>query len=174
MMARPLWCHQCSTWEADMRPFYLEIDTVRSFPGATTLPCDVNGLPHCDVMDETCHALLTSLLSYTCHSVFISLPLLHPIHTDVSLESSIRQVVDDGSGDGCAPDITWILIIIRLLKWRDRETVGRSSCVPCLVLSVRVEEFNAARRNFMIVCAEGFLLKCADRLSGWVKIEQKL
>ena len=39
-----------------MRPLYLEIDTVRSFPGATTLPCDVNGLPHCDVMDETCHA----------------------------------------------------------------------------------------------------------------------
>lgn len=89
-----------------MRPFYLEIDTVRSFPGATTLPCDVNGLPHCDVMDETCHALLTSLLSYTCHSVFISLPFLHPIHTDVSLEGSIRQVVDDGSGDGRATDVT--------------------------------------------------------------------
>jgi hypothetical protein len=99
-----------------MRPFYLEIDTVRSFPDATMLLCDVNGLPHCDVMDETCHALLTSLLSYTCHSVFISLPLLHPIRTDVSLEGSIRQVADDGSGDGCGADITGILIRIRQLE----------------------------------------------------------
>jgi hypothetical protein len=96
MTARPLWYHQRLTWQADMRPYYLEIDTLRSFPGATTLSCDINGLPHCDVMDETCHALLSSFLSYTCHSVFIALPPLRTIHTDVSLEGSIRQAVGHG------------------------------------------------------------------------------
>ena len=30
--------------------------------------------------------------------------------------------------------------------------------MPCLVLSVRVEEFDAARRNFMEVCAKRFYL----------------
>jgi hypothetical protein len=35
------------TRRADIRHLYLEIDTVRSFPGAMTLSCDVNGVPGC-------------------------------------------------------------------------------------------------------------------------------
>jgi hypothetical protein len=79
-----------------MRHLYLEIDTVRSFPGATTLSCDVNGVPRCSVMDATCPDLPCLRLFFLhCHSAFC---LTSAIRSAAALDTSNGRVHVPGLG----------------------------------------------------------------------------